>query len=134
MPIRPENKKLYPDNWNGIRQDILVRAKNKCEFCGAPNYYHAVRYDGKAEYFYDIADAVDCLCRLEHLFPELQTMKIPKIILTIAHLDHDPTNNNYNNLKALCQKCHNNYDMKNRIKNRIENREKETGQITLFNN
>lgn len=33
-----------------------------------------------------------------------------KIVLTIAHLDDDPTNNNYENLRALCQKCHLNYD------------------------
>ena len=33
-----------------------------------------------------------------------------KIILTIAHLDHDINNNDYINLKALCQKCHINYD------------------------
>ncbi len=33
-----------------------------------------------------------------------------KIILTVAHLDHHPENCEDWNLKAMCQKCHNNYD------------------------
>ena len=32
------------------------------------------------------------------------------IVLTIAHLDHAPENNDPSNLKALCQKCHLAYD------------------------
>ena len=38
MPIRPENKDRYPKNWNAIRQKILQRANNRCEWCGAKNY------------------------------------------------------------------------------------------------
>ncbi len=34
MPIRPENKALYPKNWKEIRAKILARANNRCEFCG----------------------------------------------------------------------------------------------------
>lgn len=33
-----------------------------------------------------------------------------KIVLTVAHLDHTPENCADENLKALCQKCHNRYD------------------------
>jgi hypothetical protein len=33
-----------------------------------------------------------------------------KVVLTVAHLDHDPTNNDATNLRALCQRCHNRYD------------------------
>jgi hypothetical protein len=32
------------------------------------------------------------------------------IVLTTAHLDHDPANNADDNLKLLCQWCHLNYD------------------------
>jgi len=38
MPIRPENKDRYPKNWNEIREKILKRAKNQCEWCDAKNY------------------------------------------------------------------------------------------------
>jgi 5-methylcytosine-specific restriction endonuclease McrA len=37
MPIRPENKERYPDNWKDIRARILARAEDKCEECGAAN-------------------------------------------------------------------------------------------------
>ena len=32
------------------------------------------------------------------------------IVLTIAHLDHDTGNNEWYNLKAMCQRCHLAYD------------------------
>lgn len=32
------------------------------------------------------------------------------IVLTVAHLDHDPRNCDLANLKALCQRCHLQYD------------------------
>ena len=44
MPILPENKKRYPPNWLEIRNQILDRAKHKCEFCGIENY--AIRDNG----------------------------------------------------------------------------------------
>lgn len=33
-----------------------------------------------------------------------------KVVLTIAHLDHTPENSDPDNLRALCQRCHLNYD------------------------
>ena len=35
-----------------------------------------------------------------------------KVVLTIAHLDHDTMNNSPENLKSLCQKCHLTHDAK----------------------
>lgn len=34
----------------------------------------------------------------------------PKIVLTVAHLDHTPENCADDNLLHLCQRCHNRYD------------------------
>lgn len=41
-----------------------------------------------------------------------------KVVLTIAHLDHTPENCEPDNLRALCQKCHNKYDGKHRAETR----------------
>ena len=41
-----------------------------------------------------------------------------KIVLTIAHLDHTPENNDFDNLKALCQKCHLAYDANHHAQSR----------------
>lgn len=38
MPIRPENKALYPGDWKEIVARINKRAGNRCEICGAENY------------------------------------------------------------------------------------------------
>ncbi len=41
-----------------------------------------------------------------------------KVVLTIAHLDHTPENNDPSNLRALCQRCHNRYDASHRAETR----------------
>lgn len=117
MPIKPENKHLYPKNWKEIRASILERAGNKCEFCGVENHSMQDRYrqdyQGGCKELYQI-----------------------KVVLTIAHLDNDPTNNNPDNLRALCQKCHLTYDAKMHAAHAAETRrlqrEKEEGQLSLF--
>lgn len=95
MPIKKENKSLYPKNWKEIREAILQRANNKCEFCGIENHKWArsvIQNNHRGTYY--------------------------RVVLTIAHLDHNPQNCNPNNLRALCQKCHNRYDAEHRRKNR----------------
>ena len=39
------------------------------------------------------------------------------IVLTVAHLDHNPANCEPDNLRALCQMCHLNYDLKHHLRN-----------------
>lgn len=123
MPIKKENKKLYPKNWKEIRQRILERAGNKCEFCGVKNY--SVGYRNQNGEFIESVG-------MQQEADELDGEKLFKIILTIAHLDHNPTNNNPSNLRALCQKCHNNYDKEHRKETRKKTLEEKRGQICLL--
>ena len=103
MPVKPENKSRYPKNWMEIRQRILQRANNRCEFCGVEN--HTYRYNPK-------------------------TGKDAYIVLTIAHLDHTPENCSEDNLKALCQRCHNQYDAEHRKQTRKGNSAENNKAIT----
>ena len=97
MPIRPENRDRYPDNWPEIRQAILDRAGNCCEICGVPNHVYGYRLsDGN---FYE-----------RGLYTDADGPHGFKIVLTIMHLDHQPENCDPANLKAACQLCHNRYD------------------------
>jgi 5-methylcytosine-specific restriction endonuclease McrA len=41
-----------------------------------------------------------------------------KVILTVAHIDRNKNNNRFNNLAALCQRCHLNHDRKHHIRKR----------------
>jgi len=123
MPIKYSN---YPKNWlSEIRPDILKRANNCCEECGAKNYAVGYRdHDG---------DFVECQ---PWLYAESKNTpegyKVIKIILTIAHLDHDIKNNDYLNLKALCQKHHLALDKDQHKANAKETIEKKKGLQSLF--
>ena len=56
-----------------------------------------------------------------------------KVVLTIAHLDHDKENHDVldDRLVALCQRCHLNYDREHHVENRKKNREKKFGILSL---
>lgn len=55
-----------------------------------------------------------------------------KVILTVAHLDRDRRNNRFNNLAALCQRCHLNHDRTQHIRNRKYGRYHKEKQYNLF--
>lgn len=90
MPIRAETRDLYPPDWKQISQRIRhERAGNACECDG--------RCGGHDE---------SCAARNR----EPHALTGSTVVLTVAHLDHDPTNNADSNLLAMCQRCHLRYD------------------------
>lgn len=94
VPIRPENRDRYPKDWWAISARIRERAGQRCEQCGVGNGMYVRRANGR----------------------------FVRIVLTVAHLNHTPEDCRDENLKALCQKCHNSYDAPMRargIKERI---------------
>lgn len=48
-------------------------------------------------------------CGAKHGKPHPETGK--RVVLTVAHLDHNPQNCERENLRALCQRCHLRYDI-----------------------
>lgn len=126
MPI---DYSKYPKNWKSeIRPAILQRANNKCEVCGVENNMIILRgiWNG-VECYQDcdglIYDAANGECIDSTYLGEVHpTNKLIRIVLTIAHLDHDVANNSYDNLKAMCQKCHLNYDKEHHANTRRRNR------------
>jgi len=115
MPIRTENRDRYPPDWKAISRRIRARAGQKCEWCKAPNGELIDRSrDGSAYMLMDgrvfcaeTGDAMGYARGSE--WPS--SGKLTKVILTVAHMDHVPENCADDNLKALCQRCHNRYDM-----------------------
>jgi 5-methylcytosine-specific restriction endonuclease McrA len=72
-------------------------------------------------------------CKAENYKPHPVTKS--KVILTVAHLDHNKKNNRLSNLKALCQRCHLRYDINHHVRNRAENKNKimeQSGQLSFF--
>lgn len=123
MPIKPENRKRYPDKkeWAAIRQHILARAGGVCERCAVAD--RAVGARDALGLFWAIGEIEQCdPLIVAHNFGT-SNPKTFKIILTIAHLDHQPEHNDYSNLAALCQKCHNAHDREFRKGNAAKTRE-----------
>lgn len=126
MPI---NYKKYPTNWKTeVRPAILKRAKDCCEFCGVENY--SIGYRDSNNIWYEIEQSF--VGDMQAQDAKEIGYKIIKIVLTVAHLDHDVTNNDPSNLKALCQKCHLNYDLKYHQQSRKKNRIIKSGQLNLL--
>jgi 5-methylcytosine-specific restriction endonuclease McrA len=122
MPIKPENRELYPDNWPDIRRRILNRAtptgcvRPLCEQCGVPNRTVVVRLTADRSQWRTMAE---CMIRLDESGDESNEYDHDPvtIVLTVAHLDHDPGNNDDSNLAAWCQRCHLNYDRGTKTRN-----------------
>lgn len=90
MPILPENRPLYPSDWALISRRIRVeRAGERCEWEG---------------------------CGAVNGRPHPLTGS--RVVLTCAHLDHDPQNCDEANLAAWCQLHHNRYDREHRRQTR----------------
>ena len=105
MPI---DYKRYPSNWfSEIRPAVLQRAQYKCE--GSPAYpdCRAVNY-------------------------EFHPVTRSRVVLTVAHLDHDTTNNDPENLRAWCQRCHLTYDALHHAKNAYATRRRLKAHRDLF--
>ena len=124
MPIRPENKHRYPADWKTvIVPAVRERSGNVCEECGVKNYSLGGRLPGgrwmKAE------PTGDNGLRLTWPDPgtyhwcsdgeRREVLRIIRIVLTVAHLDHDDLETrDITRLRHWCQRCHNRYDAKMR--------------------
>jgi hypothetical protein len=124
MPIK--DKSVYPADWKQISLDARKRAGNRCEGCGLHNYSIGWREkDGTFVRYERTWDAIP----EEEIGSEINLAdgsktKVFQIILTVAHLDHNPGNNDPSNLRAYCQKCHNAYDAPMRAKHAAETRKR----------
>lgn len=126
MPISKENRKLYPKDWKEISHYVrFVRALERCECKGECGLNH----NDNAEIAGDIGLGDKGRCEALHYQPHPRTGS--KVVLTVAHLDHDPTNNNLTNLKAMCQQCHNRYDQPHRQANAKKTRQEKKLQSEL---
>lgn len=82
----PVDRNRYPANWDEISRDIRIRrARGRCE--GSPAFPN---------------------CRAVH--GEIHPETGARVVLTVAHLDHNPDNCAPGNLRAWCQRCHLTYD------------------------
>jgi hypothetical protein len=125
MPI---DYKKYPANWKTeIRPAVLLRAGNRCEECLVPNYAIVYRPVKGSDVWWPWPEGMES----EAL--SIDGHRSVKIILTVAHLDHDPENHDVklDRLKALCQLHHLRLDKDHHAANRAKNKNKQNFKLEL---
>jgi hypothetical protein len=142
----PMQRDKYPRNWKQISQRIRFdRAGNKCEQCGVANGSIIMRSgDDPSRYLVLNDEGVYCTpsgdwIKMSEIPSEYADSKDIRVVLTVAHLDHNTSNNDEGNLKALCQRCHLLHDLPLHIANRKrtmldrkQDQVKAAGQQELF--
>ena len=112
MPIK--NPRLYPSNWKEISQQIRQRSGGQCECEGKCGLHsHPKR-------------------RCTELHNEMALYAKGKVILTVAHLNHDPGDCRDENLKAMCNRCHLRYDTEHHQANARKTRHAKRALADMF--
>lgn len=127
--MSPFKRERYPADWDEISARIRERAGDKCEFCSVPNHALIVRNVTNPFLWQDANVEGEWMEESEWDGPYVN------VVLTVAHMDHDTTNNTDGNLRALCQRCHLTYDAKHHARNAANTRRQrriERGQQELI--
>jgi hypothetical protein len=109
MPIRRELRHLYPPDWKELSRRVRFdRAKGLCEVCGRP-HAKLIRCLPDGRWFDPAQQTWRDRRGRRARWPDLLAMipaRTTRVVLATAHLDHDPSNSRWRNLKSLCQRCH----------------------------
>lgn len=140
MPIRPEMRARYPKDW-ALRSRFVrfVRARGRCEWCGAPHGFRVWRHPDNPRSWWAQRDDggghkfVVWTCAGAPLLRPTNFVGGAQCVLTTAHVyDDRPEACSLLNLAALCQHCHNGHDMKKRRQGTIERRRAQLAIGDLF--
>jgi hypothetical protein len=112
----PVDAKKYPKNWKAISAEIRKRSGGQCECTGECGLHRTTGGPRR------------CMERNGHPAKWAKGM----VVLTTAHLCHNPRCARRTHLKAMCQRCHLRYDVALHKQHRRERRERETGQMRLI--
>lgn len=122
MPIRADLKASYGPDWALVSHRIrFERAKGRCEACGRPHrHIICVLEDGRwidpasdGQWYTPLGEPIR-----EPPSADLWSVRLVRVVLTTAHLDHNPANGADANLAAWCQRCHLAWDLQHHLANR----------------
>ena len=155
MPIKPENRARYPANWKQISAEARARAGNCCQHPGCMARQYAVgsweKRGSDWEWQPIMGSAFHDAAGQGFAWPSMQPptyaearqiaadlswgnedAKFIVIVLTVAHLDHNPENCDPSNLRAMCQRHHLAYDHDHRRANAQATRRTKAGTLEMF--
>lgn len=90
-PIRPSERARYPKDWKAIVSRIRERSGGRCECRGECGLHTTTG-------------------RCVERNGEPARYARGRVVLTVAHLDHQPEHCADDNLRDYCQRCHLRYD------------------------
>ncbi len=133
----------YPRDWKEIRKRILERDNHCCKVCKVKNKELIFRgFLDKEEVFQDGYGQIFDANTGEYWFCDPTADIVPlsgkedqkaiRVVLTIAHLNHDTNDNRDENLAALCQLHHLRHDSGLHKANTRKTNEKKKGLQSLF--
>ena len=105
----PVDYKKYPKDWKNISLRVRELSNWTCQQCGRP-----CRIPGESWANFRLRLPVEW---------HLEFERRNRFTLTVAHLDHDTSNSDLSNLRALCSVCHLRYDAKFHADNRRKRQE-----------
>lgn len=141
MPIKPENRALYPKDWPEISLQAKQRAAFQCQHagCGARQYDVGWwREIGGQHVWHENARGLESYSKARTWAAWIfhgQGEEGPKpivIVLTVAHLNHDPTDCRPENLRAMCQRHHLAHDHDHHRANAQATRRAKSGTLEMF--
>ena len=109
IPIMAEHRWLYPIDWPELSKLIRFgRAKGRCEHCQRPHGQRVFHLGDGRWWDADRRQWRDGRGRRVRA-PDAGVaaiVRVTRVYIACAHLNHDPTDNTARNLAALCQRCH----------------------------
>lgn len=116
MPIRNSEAARYPKDWKAISATIRRRSGGRCECEGECGLHRTTPGPRR--------------CTEQHGMSAEWANGV--VVLTVAHLNHEPEDCRPANLKAMCQRCHLRYDSEHHQRNAAATRREKKRNGELF--
>jgi hypothetical protein len=139
MPIRPELRHFYETpEYKAARKRLIKRSGNLCERCRKPNgklvWVRSTKQEGqcwslhlsKQKWTYCLLGVFGDVLQLRAIkdLKRSRQLRRIRVVLCAAHLDHNPANNDDENIWFLCQWCHLHHDRPHHKETRMDRKDR----------
>jgi hypothetical protein len=133
----PADRSAYPENWQEIRTAVRMRSGGRCECRGECGLHDGTPSSSCQHDIHERCDwprTCECWChgvkpadstRCEERDGTNAIWARGRVVLTTAHLCHDPSCSDLEHLRHMCNRCHLRYDRTLHVRHARERRRRE---------